>query len=174
MPGYEVRRAPIGPGLRPGPCRQARWGGRGLRGQGWALAPIALATRRRRALDAGGAAPDNARRSTWWPRPLSGDKCTWREGDGLVCRWRARHRGGTAGTASGRSPGSRARQPPRPQGPRPKDAAKAAAPRRRSPGEPWPPTAGHPGRFALSLDCSCPSPAVHDQAVRPGAPQVRP
>ena len=27
----EVRRARIGPGLRPGPCRQARWAGRGLR-----------------------------------------------------------------------------------------------------------------------------------------------
>jgi hypothetical protein len=27
----QVRRAPIGPGLRPGPRRQARWAGRGLR-----------------------------------------------------------------------------------------------------------------------------------------------
>ena len=41
----EVRRALLGPGLWPGPRRPARWGGRGLRGQGWALAPIALATR---------------------------------------------------------------------------------------------------------------------------------
>src|SRR5262245_54742594 len=63
LPGrtVEVRRARFGPGLRPGPRRQVRWGGRGLRGQGWALAPIALATRRRRALEAGGAAPENAR-----------------------------------------------------------------------------------------------------------------
>jgi hypothetical protein len=60
----EVRRASSGPGLWPGPRRQARWGGRGLRGQGWpGLWAIALATRRRRALDAGGADPDNARRS---------------------------------------------------------------------------------------------------------------
>ena len=29
----EVRRARFGPGLRPGPRRQARWAGRGLRGQ---------------------------------------------------------------------------------------------------------------------------------------------
>jgi hypothetical protein len=35
----------IGPGLRPGPRRQARWVGGGLRRQGRALAPVALATR---------------------------------------------------------------------------------------------------------------------------------
>src|SRR6266702_1827354 len=29
----QVRRAPIGPGLWPGPRRQARWAGRGLQGQ---------------------------------------------------------------------------------------------------------------------------------------------
>ncbi len=33
----EVCRAPFGPGLWPGPCRQARWAGRGLPGQGWVL-----------------------------------------------------------------------------------------------------------------------------------------
>jgi hypothetical protein len=57
----EVRRARFGPGLWPGPRRQARWAGRGSGAQGSALAE--QATRRRRALDAGGASPDNARRS---------------------------------------------------------------------------------------------------------------
>jgi hypothetical protein len=46
-------------------------------------------------------------------------------------RLQARYRGVTAGTASGRYRGRRARQPPRPQGFRPKDASEAAAPRRR-------------------------------------------
>jgi hypothetical protein len=36
--GAEVRRAPFGPGLWPGPCRQARWAGRGSKGQESALA----------------------------------------------------------------------------------------------------------------------------------------
>lgn len=40
MSGYplEVRRARSGPGLRPGPCRQARWGGRGSTVNGAAFA----------------------------------------------------------------------------------------------------------------------------------------
>ena len=47
--------------------------------------------------------------------------------------------------AAARCRGSRARQPPRPQGFRPKDASEAAPPTGR-PRRPRPPVAGHPGR----------------------------
>ena len=61
----EVRRVPLGPGLRPGSCRQVRRGGRGSGAQGW-VPKILSAERLERIFgcpDAGGAAPDNARRS---------------------------------------------------------------------------------------------------------------
>jgi hypothetical protein len=54
----EVRRAPIGPGLWPGPRRQARWAGRGLQGQ-----RRVPRSGMRSTVEAGGASPDNARRS---------------------------------------------------------------------------------------------------------------
>ncbi len=64
-PATAARFAPRQSGLAFGLARAVRPGGAalGLQGQGWTLASIALATRRRRALDAGGAAPDNAGRS---------------------------------------------------------------------------------------------------------------
>jgi hypothetical protein len=61
----QVRRARSGPGLWPGPCRQACWVGRGSGAQGW-VPKILSAKRLERifgALDAGGADLDNARRS---------------------------------------------------------------------------------------------------------------
>src|SRR6516162_3504934 len=83
----EVRRAHFGPGLWPGPHRQVCWGGRGLRGQGWALAAHRLATRRRRALDAGG--PPRTMRGVpalvtaiFCCDLLPGDRPTCRERDG--------------------------------------------------------------------------------------------
>ena len=84
--GSEVRRACFGPGLWPGPRRQARWVGRGLRRQGWALAPIAMATRPQGApLTLEG--PTRTMRGV--PAPVScdlspGDGHTWRDADGLV------------------------------------------------------------------------------------------
>ena len=56
----EVRRAAFGPGLRPGPRRQARWAGRGLQGQRRAAGASRSSGMRS---TAGGASPDNARRS---------------------------------------------------------------------------------------------------------------
>jgi hypothetical protein len=57
---------------------------------------------------------------------------------------------GYGGDRSGRSPGCRARQPPRLVGFRPKGAAKSCRPATARPQvEPRPPTAGHPGRSFL-------------------------
>jgi hypothetical protein len=58
----KVRRARFGPGLWPGPRRQARWVGRGLQGQRRA-AGASRAGGMRSTVEAGGADPDNARRS---------------------------------------------------------------------------------------------------------------
>ena len=71
------------------------------------------------------------------------------------CCWRARHKGGTAGTAGGRSPGEPCAAAAAPVG-LPPGRARAKLPPRNgaSPGEPQPPTAGHPGRFTLSPGCS--------------------
>ena len=143
----EVRRAPIGPGLWPGPRRQARW--------------------------AGGASPDNARRSgpagcgifTVFGVPgVSASAWSW-------C-WRARQRD-TARTAGGRSPGCRARQPPRRRTCAEGRGEKLPPRNGETPGEPRPPKAGHPGR-SFPLDCSRPSSLFTAWAVRPGAPKVRP
>ena len=68
----QVRRARSGPGLWPGPRRQARWAGRGLRRS------------RAGALDAGGADPDNARHFGPVVVTSPGYWCTWRDVDGLV------------------------------------------------------------------------------------------
>jgi hypothetical protein len=111
-----------------------------VRPAGAVEAPGSTARRRRvprsgmrSTVDAGGAAPDNARRSDPATVTLSGgDRRTWREGDGRAV-FAGAVPGVTAGTACGRYRGSRARQPPRPQGFRPKDASEAAAPRRRVP-----------------------------------------
>ena len=99
----EVRRARLGPGLWPGPCRQACWGGRGSRVNGTPKA-CPRGARMRSTVEAGGADPDNARRSV--PVPVTFPASAqltwgWRPGP----RGRARHRADTASTARGRSPG---------------------------------------------------------------------
>ena len=57
QPGRGLPREGPGQALCLAPWFLPPRGRSGLRGQGWALAPIAVATRRRRALEAGGAAP---------------------------------------------------------------------------------------------------------------------
>jgi hypothetical protein len=59
-----------------------------------------------------------------------------------------------------------------PSGLRPKDAAKLPPGNGETPGGPWPPTAGHPGR-SFPLDCSR-AWLFTAGTVRPGAPKVRP
>ena len=162
-----VRRAPIGPGLWPGPRRQARWAGRGLRGQ-------------RRAAGASRAAGCGA------PLRLEGPARTMRGVPPRRCDiftalgasgawssawpwcWRARQRD-TAGTAGGRSPGCRARQPPRRRA-RVRRTRRKLPPRNgETPGEPWPPTAGHPGRLRRVTLAAHPSAArARPRCSRPG------
>jgi hypothetical protein len=114
----------FGPGLRPGPRRQARWGGRGSGVNG---APEARprGARMRSTVDAGGAAPDNARHSglvaVTFSRRFGAPGAGVTAGPAFAG---AAPGDVTAGTARGRYRGRRARQPPRPQGFRPKDAAK--------------------------------------------------
>ena len=104
----EVRRAHSGPGLWPGPRRQARWAGRGSGVKG-----LPEGTRRRCALDAGGASPDNARRTG--PQAVT---CSWLT---LHLARASRPGRGAGGRGSGirRGPqaaghrGCRARQSPR-------------------------------------------------------------
>ena len=149
----EVRRALVGPGLWPGPRRQARWVGRGSGVNG---APKARPreARTRSTVDAGGADPDNARRSS----PVT---VTFARRSAHLARRRrpatssrrAAPGDVTAGTGCGRCRGSRARQPPRPQGMRPKDASEAAAPQRRDPGDPGRLRPVIPAAL-LSLGCS--------------------
>ena len=172
-----VRRACFGPGLWPGPCRQARWAGRGLRRSRAGPAGRFLRSGQKRpsgALDAGGASPDNARRSG----PLT---ATSSRHPAHLARARRPGRG-----AGGR--GSGIRRGPQAAG-RPGAAVRGSSPRRRArvrrtrrklpprngetPGEPRPPTAGHPGRSS-PRDCSRPSSLFTAGAVRPGAPKVRP
>jgi hypothetical protein len=79
--GTHVRRAFVGPALWPGPRRQARWAGRGLRRS--RVGPEIVSAKRLEtisgALDAGGASLDDARRSGPVPVILSpGDWSTWR------------------------------------------------------------------------------------------------
>ena len=100
VPGLltEVRRARFGPGLWPGPCRQARWAGRGLQGQRRAAgasrvagceAPLRLEgpARTMRGVPA---------RSLWHS---PGDRRTRREGDGLVVPLAARRHSAQYGLA---------------------------------------------------------------------------
>jgi hypothetical protein len=85
----------------------------------------------------------------------------------------ARCRGVTAGTACGRYRGSRARQPPRPWGFRPKDASEAAAPRRRVPRLNFSRSRPSP-RPLLSPRWCAPALEATPQAVRTIRPPPRP
>jgi hypothetical protein len=125
----------FGPGLWPGPRRQARWVG--IRSPGSRVGACAHRlgdATEGSALDAGGADPDNARQGGPGDCDLHpANRLAWREYDGLVLLvWRG-IRGRYGEDRCGRWRGSRARQPPHPQGLRPKDASEAAAQRRRDP-----------------------------------------
>jgi hypothetical protein len=158
-----VRRAAIGPGLWPGPRRQARWAGRGLQGQ-------------RRAAGASRAAGCGAPLRLEGPartmrgvlpgslRHLHGSRRTRRVADRLAVV--------LAGAAAGyggdrRRPvtGVAVRGSRRAVGLASEGRGEAAAPRRRDPQvEPVPPTAGHPGRSSPSTArarprCSRPGPS---------------
>jgi hypothetical protein len=161
-----------GPGLGPGPCRQARWGGRGLQGQRRAEGASRAA---------GCEAPLRLEGPAWTMRGvparslshLHGSRRAWCEGDDpRPWCWRARQRD-TAGTACGRSPGS----------PCAAAAARRTIVRRtrrklpprngETPVEPEPLTAGHPGRSFPSI-ARVLSSLFTAGVVRPGAPKVRP
>jgi hypothetical protein len=165
--GIEVRRAPCGPGLWPGPRCQARWAGRGLRRsrvgpedrfcgavrndlrvpltlEGPARTMRGVPPHRCDIFTAPGAFGANA--SAW----------SW-------C-WRARQRD-TAGTAGGRSPGMPRAAARRAVGLASEGRGESYRPATARPlGGPWPPTAGHPGRSFLSTArarprCSRPGPS---------------
>ena len=166
----QVRRARFGPGLRPGPRRQARWAGRGLRGQGWALAPIARRRDRRgSALDAGGASPDTARRSG--PRRCdlsSDDRHIWRvlTTGPASSRKRLTHGCVTAGCAAARCRGiGGAGSGPRPVRSRARGRGPEAAPppAARVPSHPFrPPTLS--AHFPSSFTLSVPAPRISRMA----------
>ena len=111
-----------------------------VRPAGLAEAPGSTARRRRvprsgmrSTVEAGGASPDNARRSV--PVAVTFFRRSAHSGARLTAWpwcWRARQRD-TAGTAGGRSPGCRARQPPRRRTCVRRTRRKAAAPQRRDP-----------------------------------------
>jgi len=91
----------------------------------------------RSTVEAGGADPDNARRSGLVPvifRPATGAHGATLTAWSCSCHTIPRPLRRVTGR--GRWRGSRARQPPRPQGHRPKGASEAAAPQRRGPGSP--------------------------------------
>ena len=131
---YEGSPRAFGPGLWPGPRRQARWVGRG----------------RRRGRPGQYAA--------FWPGicDILPGICTL--GAALTAWpwcWRARQRD-TAETAGGRSPGCGARQPPRRRACVRRTRRKLPPRNGETLGEPRPPTAGHPGRSSLSTVCARP------------------
>jgi hypothetical protein len=171
----EVRRARSGPGLWPGPRRQARWVGRGLRGQGSALAK--QETRRRRALDAGGAGPDNARRSGPVPVILSsGDWRIWRTTTGPASspgavmhgalRRVVRHGGVRGNGAAGSGPRRRALAQ--------EEAGQAAPTCGETPHHPLAaPGTAPPARSTFLRECLAHA-ASTARAGRPGAPKVCP
>jgi hypothetical protein len=171
----KVRRARFGPGLRPGPRRQARWVGRGLR---------------RSRVGPEDRFCEAVRNDLRVPLTLEGPTRTMR---GVPARypvtslWRSaqparRHRPGRG--AGGR--GSGIRRGPQAAGHRgavrgSRRAAGLASEGRgescrpataRLPGEPRAPTAGHPRRSYPPT--ARPVLATHGLAVRPGAPEVRP
>ena len=142
---------------------------------GWQRSPGSTARRRRvprsgmrSTVEAGGADPDNARRSVpcWWP--------SRRRRNSHEPRGRARHRADTAGTARGRSPGWLGR------GSSARRRASARRARRKLPHHPTAHPRSDPGRLRrVTLAAHLPNwprplLAVQVQAVRLGAPKVRP
>ena len=173
----EVRRARFGPGLWPGPRRQARWAGRGL--QRSRVGPEgrfceAVRNGLRVPLTLEGPARTMRGVPVRWLRHLHGGRRPWREAD-----------------ESGRGAGGRQRGTARTAAAGHRGAVRGSSPRRRAcvrrtrrklpprngetPGELRPLTAGHPGRsFPSTARARL---AVHGHtagAVRPGAPKVRP
>jgi hypothetical protein len=170
--GWDVRRARSGPGLWPGPRRQARWAGRGLQGQRRAVGASRIA---------GCEAPlrleEPARTMrgvpACWLRHLHGFRRARRVDVGLTVMLA----GAAAGYGGNRVrpvSGGAVRGSRRAVGLASEGRGGSCRPATaRPPGELRPPTAGHPGRSFLStararLCCS------RLWAVRPGAPEVRP
>jgi hypothetical protein len=158
----------FGPGLWPGPCRQARWGGRGSGVNGAPQARPACGMRS--TVEAGGADPDNARRSA--PAAVTSRlRRSLREANGLML---------TNGRGTGvirRAPhaaghrGRRARQLGTPGGLPPKGRDESC---RTANGElPGPdPCRLRRATLAAHLPHDSPRPphVLQVQAVRPGAP----
>ena len=157
----EVRRARFGPGLWPGPRRQARWAGRGLQGQRRAEG-ASRAAGCGAPVEAGGASPDNARRSG--PVVVTSS----RRSAHLARACRPGRGAGERGSGIRRGPqrpvtGCRARQPPRRRTCGRRTRREAAAPQRRVPGV-------NPGRLRrVTLAAHSLSTArVHPRCSRPG------
>jgi len=158
MPGREVRRARFGPGLWPGPRRQARWVGRGLqRSRAGPEDRFCEAFRNdlRVPLTLEGADPDNARRSG--PRRCDILPATGAIGVTLTAWpwcWRARQQD-TAGPQAAGHLGCRARPAAASVGPTSEGRERSGPPRDgESPVEPQP--VRRVTLAALSLDCSRP------------------
>jgi len=148
-PALEVRRARFGPGLRPGPYRQARWGGRGsgVNGAPWARP---RAARMRSTVDAGGADPDNARRSVPGPRDFR--PAIGAPGAMLMVETSSRLcgiGGVTAGTGCGRMPGQPCAAAAASVGLSSEGRERSCRPATARPRRSRPPAAGHPGRSTL-------------------------
>ena len=140
----EVRRARSGPGLWPGPRRQARWAGRGLQGQRRAAGASRAA---------GCEAPLRLEEPARIMRGVPPGRCDIFTAIGTLdatltawpCCWRARPRD-TAGTASGRSPGPRCAAARRAVGPASEGRGESCRPATARPGV----NPGRPRRVTLA------------------------
>jgi hypothetical protein len=125
------------------------------------------------ALDAGGASPDNARRTG--PAGCGTFTATAALGATLTAWqwcWRAHGSRIRRGPQAAGHRECRARQPPRRRTCVRRTRRSCRPASARPPVGPWPPTAGHPGRFPSRL--FAPVWLFTAGAVRPGAPKVRP
>jgi hypothetical protein len=173
MVDQQVRRACSGPGLWPGPRRQARWAGRGLRGQRRAAGASRVAGCEAPLRPEGPARTMRGVPARWLccdifpaisaPRAsLTAWPCSCGAAPGPLRRGSAAAGAGAAVRGSRRARRAAAR----------KGASEAAAPQRRDP--------GNPGRLPLVPSRSAHSPVASAHsctsvlAVRHGAPEVRP